>query len=49
MVGVANHERDVVDSLAKHVVDSVAATTAHANHFDDVGTLWEIKWHNVFV
>ena len=34
-VGVEHHERHMFDALAEHVVDGVAATTAHADGFYD--------------
>ena len=34
-VGVAKHERDIVDALVIHVVDGVSATATHADDFDE--------------
>ena len=34
---ITDHKIDTLDVLIKHVVDGVASTTAHSNHFDDGG------------
>ena len=35
VVGIAEHERHVVDAFAVHVVHGIAATAAYTNHLDD--------------
>ena len=35
VVGVAQYERYVVNTLTIHVVDGIAATSSHTNHLDD--------------
>ena len=35
IVGVAQHEGDIVDALAIHVVHGIATATAHTDDLDD--------------
>jgi hypothetical protein len=49
VIGIANDKIDAFNTEFEHVVDSVAATTAHAYHFDDGWSFcWDFELHHFF-